>query len=210
MKSGTSPSPLPSPSPTRKVMLVAEPTRESAGALQFAISHVVLENDELILLAHVENPHSWRKTFSFLHRRSNLPSPTSSSSSSSNLKIEEGGDDNFLDAMINVCEIAHPKLCIRLEWIDNMDTKGKEKEKAKAILDKSHKLGADIIIIGQRRSISNALLGCKGPSSGLKTFDTAEYLIEKSKCTCVAVQKKGQNAGYILNSKTHQNFWLLA
>jgi hypothetical protein len=39
--------------------------------------------------------------------------------------------------------------------------------------------------------------------------DTAEYLIEKSKCTCVAVQKKGHN-GYLLNTKTHRNFWLLA
>ncbi|XP_065862951.1 uncharacterized protein [Euphorbia lathyris] len=195
MESGTSPT-------TRKVMLVAEPTRESAGAFQYAISHVVLEKDELILL-HVENPHSWRNTFSFLHRRSSLPSP----SSSSNLNIE--GEENFLEAMINVCEIAHPKLSIRTEWID-MDNKGKEKDRANAILDKSDKLGADIIIIGQKRSISTALLGYKRSSSGLKAFDTTEYLIEKSKCTCVAVQKKGQNAGYVLNSKTHRNFWLLA
>ncbi|WCJ24136.1 Adenine nucleotide alpha hydrolases-like superfamily protein [Euphorbia peplus] len=189
------------PSPTRKVMLVAEPTRESAGALQYAISHVVLENDVLILL-HVENPYSWRNTFSFL-RRSSL------SSTSSNQNMDGGGDDNnFLDAMINVCEIAHPKVSIRTEWID-MENKGKEKDKANAILDKSEKLGADIIIIGQKRSLSSALLGHRRPSSGLK-FDTAEYLIEKSKCTCVAVQKKGQNAGYVLNSKTHKNFWLLA
>jgi len=26
----------------------------------------------------------------------------------------------------------------------------------------------------------------------------------------VSVQKKGQNAGYLLNTKTHKNFWLLA
>lgn len=40
--------------------------------------------------------------------------------------------------------------------------------------------------------------------------DTAEYLIENSNCNCVGVQKKGQNAGYLLNTKTHKNFWLLA
>lgn len=39
---------------------------------------------------------------------------------------------------------------------------------------------------------------------------TAEFLIEHSKCLCVSVQKKGQNAGYLLNTKTHKNFWLLA
>ena len=39
---------------------------------------------------------------------------------------------------------------------------------------------------------------------------TVEFLIENSKCLCVSVQKKGQNAGYLLNTKTHRNFWLLA
>lgn len=41
-------------------------------------------------------------------------------------------------------------------------------------------------------------------------MDMVEYLIENSRCLCVGVQKKGQNAGYLLNSKTHKNFWLLA
>lgn len=44
----------------------------------------------------------------------------------------------------------------------------------------------------------------------LRGLDTAEYLIEHSKCTSVAVQKKGLNAGYLLNTKTQKNFWLLA
>ena len=39
---------------------------------------------------------------------------------------------------------------------------------------------------------------------------TAEFLIEHSKCLCVSVAKKGQKAGYLLNTKTHKNFWLLA
>jgi len=45
---------------------------------------------------------------------------------------------------------------------------------------------------------------------GMKAIDTAEYLIQNSTCTCVSVQRKGQNGGYVLNSKTHRNFWLLA
>lgn len=49
-----------------------------------------------------------------------------------------------------------------------------------------------------------------GSLRGTKGIDTAEYLIENSKCTCVGVQKKGQNAGFLLNTKTHKNFWLLA
>jgi len=45
---------------------------------------------------------------------------------------------------------------------------------------------------------------------GTRMTDLAEYLIENSKCTCVGVQKKGQNGGYLLNTKTYRNFWLLA
>lgn len=44
----------------------------------------------------------------------------------------------------------------------------------------------------------------------MKGNDIADYLIENSKCLCVGVQKKGQNGGYVLNTKTHKNFWLLA
>jgi len=42
--------------------------------------------------------------------------------------------------------------------------------------------------------------------SGTKGLDTAVYLIENSKCNCVAVQKRGQNAGYVLNTKNPQEF----
>ncbi|KAJ9182349.1 hypothetical protein P3X46_006353 [Hevea brasiliensis] len=186
--------------PGRKVMVVADPTRESAGALQYALSHVVLENDELILL-HVENPSSWRNAFSFL-RRSSL-----SSTSVPNL---EGGDVDFLEAMKQVCEVSQPRIRIRKEKVQ-MEAKLKDKDKANAILVSCNTLGVDLVIIGQRRSLSSALLGIKrSGSSGLKAFDTAEYLIENSKCTCVGVQKKGQNAGYLLNTKTQKNFWLLA
>ncbi|KAG6532266.1 hypothetical protein ZIOFF_006106 [Zingiber officinale] len=52
---------------------------------------------------------------------------------------------------------------------------------------------------------------CKiGGSLSSKGINTAEYLIQNSQCLCVGVQKKGQNTGYLLNTKTHRNFWLLA
>ncbi|KAL3577975.1 hypothetical protein D5086_019479 [Populus alba] len=142
-------------------MVVADPSRESAGALQYALSHVVVENDELILL-HVESSYSWWNTFSFRKIYSLPPGPMPNSS-------EGGGgvgEGDFLEAM------------------------------------------------RQRRGFSTAILGTSryklSGGSGTKGLDTAEYLIENSKCTCVAVQKRGQNAGYVLNTKTHKNFWLLA
>ncbi|KAK2643776.1 hypothetical protein Ddye_018971 [Dipteronia dyeriana] len=205
--------------PVRKVMVVADASRESAGALQYALSHVVVEKDELILI-HVENPNSWKIPLitSFLRR----PSLTSSSAttsaaaalSSSSAAASEGaqqqqqGDQvDFLEEMKRVCEVAQPKVRVRTSKVQIMESTNK----AAAILSQTEVLGVDLLVIGQRRSISNVLLGRPGmPLIGTKTIDTAEYLIENSKCTCVGVLRKGQNAGYLLNTKTHRNFWLLA
>ncbi|EOA18244.1 hypothetical protein CARUB_v10006736mg [Capsella rubella] len=210
---------------SRKIMVIADPTRESAAALQYALSHAVLEQDELILV-HVESTGggSWKNAFSSFLR---LPSSISSSSSGSStpaasigtatgsnaaavsaLASEIGqGDGNFLEQMKRICEIAQPKVRVHTECI------GIDGIKATGILLHGDKLGVDVIIIGQRRTISSSLLGTRRPGGSLrgsKGVDTAEYLIENSKCTCVGVQKKGQNGGYVLNTKTHKNFWLLA
>ncbi|KAK9289245.1 hypothetical protein L1049_017721 [Liquidambar formosana] len=194
--------------PTRKVMVVVDPTRESAAALQWALYHAVLERDELILL-HLENPTSWRSrsTFSFFKRYSQPPTSAASSTSSSE-GGGGGGDLDFLEQMKRACEVAQPKVRVHIERVDM-----EGKDKAAIILAQSMVLSVDLLIIGQRRSLSAAILGSRrngGSAKGSRTLDTAEYLIEHSKCTCIAVQKKGQNAGFLLNSKTHKNFWMLA
>nr|GMD77244.1 Universal stress protein [Ipomoea batatas] len=113
----------------------------------------------------------------------------------------------FLEALKRACEIAQPKSIVQTERVAMMDGK----DKGSIILSHSAKLGIDLLIIGQKRTLSHAILGCDRNMSGsLRGQDTAEYLIENSKCTCVGVQRKGQNAGYILNTKIQKNFWLLA
>lgn len=135
--------------PPRRVMVVADPTRESAGALQYALSHAVLEEDELILL-HVENPGSWRNTFSTLLRRPNLPAISTSSTGLEG----SSGEVDFLEEMRYACKLAQPKVFVRLERIPM-----EGKEKAATILSQSKALGVDILVIGQRRSLSSAILG---------------------------------------------------
>ncbi|KAL4271683.1 hypothetical protein GQ457_13G026380 [Hibiscus cannabinus] len=191
-------------SPSRNVMVVADPTPQSAAALQYALSHALVERDKLILF-HIENPNSWRNTLSMLLRRPNhyaVSAPNFVPDGASNTETD------FLDQMKRVCEVAQPKIDVRVEKTD-MDGK----DKATIILSKSKALGIDLIIIGQKRSLSSVILGYKrqnGSVKAAKPIDTADYLIENSQCTCVGVQKKGQNGGYVINSKTHKNFWLLA
>ncbi|KAK8511225.1 hypothetical protein V6N13_013644 [Hibiscus sabdariffa] len=197
--------------PARKVLVVADPTPHSAAALQYALSHALLEQDELILF-HVENQSTWKNTLSTFLRRPSLASGSGAGVSTMAPNIvpdwaSTSNEVNFLDQMKYACEIAQPNIPVRIEKTD-MDGK----DKANVILSKSKDLGIDLIIIGQKRSLSSALLGYKKPSGNTKAsklLDTVEYLIENSPCTCVGVQKKG-NGGYVLNSKTQKNFWLLA
>ncbi|CAN4091031.1 unnamed protein product [Withania somnifera] len=218
---------------TRKIMVVAEPTRESAAALlQYTLSHAVAENDTLILL-QVGNPNAWRNILGALIKkplpngyilvhlpiwwRKLIASLSPPSSAASNTAAAEGGsvkgnagkrNMDFLETMKHACEVAQPKIKVCTETVD-MD--GNAKEKASIFLAKSASLDIDILVISQRKSLSNVILLPKKSVSvrGLG-LDMAEYLIDNSKCTCVAVQKKGQKAGYLLNTNTHRNFWLSA
>lgn len=136
-------------SSARKVMVVAEPTRESAVALQYALSHAVFEQDELVLL-HVENPNSWRNTFTTFLRR-----PGAGSSSTMGCSDGGGGDGDFVEEMKHACKAAQPKLRVRVEMVEILEGK----DKAGVILFQSMLLGIDLIVIGQRRSLSTAILG---------------------------------------------------
>ncbi|KAK8548687.1 hypothetical protein V6N12_061595 [Hibiscus sabdariffa] len=136
--------------PSRNVMVVADPTPQSAAALQYALSHALVERDKLILF-HIENPNSWRNTISMLLRRPNhnaVSAPNFVPDGASNTETD------FLDQMKRVCEIAQPKIDVRVEKTD-MDGK----DKATIILSKSKALGIDLIIIGQKRSLSSVILG---------------------------------------------------
>ncbi|KAG0454433.1 hypothetical protein HPP92_025737 [Vanilla planifolia] len=116
-----------------------------------------------------------------------------------------GGDYDFLEAMRLACEAAHPRVRVQIERVEMEGG-----DKAQTILSQTKMLGIDLLVIGQRRPPSS-FLGCKlSGSTQCKGQDLAQFLIEHCKCLCVGVQKKGQNAGYLLNTKTHKNFWLLA
>lgn len=140
--------------PARKVMVVADPTRESAGALQYALSHVLLEQDELILI-HVDNPNAWKNPFAtFLRRPSNSSSNGAATLSSSSEGVAAQGDVDFLEEMKQACEVAQPKLRVHTAKVQLESS-----TKASVILSQTKILGIDLLVIGQRRSLSNAILG---------------------------------------------------
>ncbi|KAL6195476.1 hypothetical protein ACLB2K_031095 [Fragaria x ananassa] len=208
--------------PAKTVLVVADPNRESSSALQYVLSHSVLDHDELILF-HVENPSNWIHAFHFntflkippanagVHAMS---SDHGSGSGTANLEKGTAVKD-FLEEMKKECNRTKPKLNVRIERV----AFEAGRDRANTILHHSEVLGVDIVVIGQKRSLfAKGHLGSYtwprpgGRSSGSssKGINTAEYLIENCKCTCVGVQKKALAGGYVLNSKTHKNFGLLA
>lgn len=151
----------------RRVMVVAEPTRESASALQYALSHGVVEQDELILL-YIENPTSWKNTFSTFFRSHSVGNGSASSlfigangiGSSCNNNTGGGGggggaDVDFLEEMKKACETARPKVRVRTTKTDLEGCR----DKASVILGQCKLHGVDVLIIGQRRSLATAILG---------------------------------------------------
>ncbi|GKB88566.1 adenine nucleotide alpha hydrolases-like superfamily protein [Tanacetum coccineum] len=197
----------------RKIMVVAEPTRESAAALHYVLSHVIFENDILYLL-HVENPTFWKNRIScFMIQSLSASSSSSSSHTTASRGVVGGhiggdggcvgGNVDFLNQMKSACEIMHPRLKVKALKVET-----DARDKAYAIMAQTKVHGIDLLVIGKRQSLSNAIL--RQRRNGSIRGDTAEYLVEHSKCTCVAVQRKGQTGGYLLHTKTQRNYWLLA
>ncbi|TVU30456.1 hypothetical protein EJB05_22081 [Eragrostis curvula] len=189
----------------RLVMIIADPGRESAAAMEWALSHAVVEGDDILLL-HVNMPYPYNGA-------AGGPSRTGSGGSSgSPLAVLLGAGatdagDQFMEAMRAACRARHPRARVHAERVEPA-TEGRE-AKAQTILAESQRRGVELLVIGHRRVSS--FLGLRSASGSSRGHDsTAEFLIEHSKCLCVSVQKKGQNAGYLLNTKTHKNFWLLA
>ncbi|XXG61791.1 hypothetical protein AAC387_Pa05g0313 [Persea americana] len=183
--------------PLKKVMVVAEPGRESAGALDWAISHALVEHDELILLQMEQSSILKRSALSAFLRRPSLAAVTAAM-----VAMEEavgggggGGENQYLEEMKKKCEKAKPKVRVQ---IARAEVEGKDR--ASAIISQTKLFSVDVLVVGQRRYFLGR------PYNGL---DTAEYLIENSVCPCVGVQKK-HSGGYLLNTKTRKNFWLLA
>uniref|UniRef100_A0A0E0M8E3 UspA domain-containing protein n=1 Tax=Oryza punctata TaxID=4537 RepID=A0A0E0M8E3_ORYPU len=189
----------------RLVMIIADPGRESTAAMEWALSHAIAEGDGILLL-HVNMPPNSAGAG---------PSRTGSGGSSGSSgpltallgAAGAAGDADFMETMSAACKSRHPRARVRALRVEPA-TEGRE-AKAQTILAESQRRGVELLVIGHRRVSS--FLGLRSPSGSSRAHDsTAEFLIEHSKCVCVSVQKKGQNAGYLLNTKTHKNFWLLA
>ncbi|KAL6893491.1 hypothetical protein ACP4OV_007589 [Aristida adscensionis] len=182
----------------RRVMVVADGRRraEAADALQWALAQAVRSNDTVVLLAVVK--------------------PAAGDAGDSCVKISRTRCYQHLDAMRKLCESTRPEVKVETCAVQ-------AEERAPAVVEAARQHGVSLLVLAQRRrrAVTRWLLlqtlwlrrwgrrrRQRGGGGG-STTTTVEYCIEHAPCVALGVRRRS-SGGYLLSSKRHKDFWLLA
>ncbi|KAJ4961253.1 hypothetical protein NE237_021163 [Protea cynaroides] len=172
------------PSPGRKIMIVVDSTVEAKVAVQWTLSHSVQSQDTIVLLHVTSKPAS------------KLGVESKRAISSRAYEI--------LFSMKNMCHMKSPEVQVEVVLVEG-------KEKGPIIVQEAKKHGVSLLVLGQKkRSMTWRLLmmwgGHKVGGGG-----AVEYCIQNSPCMAIAVRRKNRRlGGYLITTKRHKDFWLLA
>ncbi|XP_021633838.2 uncharacterized protein LOC110630634 [Manihot esculenta] len=166
-----------------KVMVLVDFSPEAKGALEWALSHTVQSQDTIVLL-YVGKPSNFSKGPECKLK--------------GNLRAYE-----LLHSMKNVCQRKRPGVQVEVAISEG-------KEKGPMVVEEAKQQRVSLLVLGQRkRSIIwrlKKLWRGQGKGGG-----AVEYCIQKSSCMTIAVRRKGKKlGGYLITTKRHKNFWLLA
>ncbi|GFY85664.1 adenine nucleotide alpha hydrolases-like superfamily protein [Actinidia rufa] len=164
----------------KRVMVVVESSVEAKGALQWALSHTVQSQDTVVLL-HVAKPSKYGVN-------------------SSRQKAYE-----LLCSMKDTCQVRMPGVHVEIVVVE-----GKEKQKGPTIVAEAKQQQVSLLVLGQRKQSMVWRLRAiwRGKQTRSRVVD---YCIQNANCMTIAVRRKSRKyGGYLINTKRHKNFWLLA
>ncbi|KAJ6689768.1 hypothetical protein OIU85_006112 [Salix viminalis] len=169
----------------RKIMVVVDSSIEAKGALQWALSHNVQSQDLLILL-HVTKAFSKQATGTRTHKERGDP------------RARE-----LVKSAKTLCQMKRPEVQVEIAVAEG-------KEKGPLIVEEAKKHGAELLVLGQKkRSMTRRLIMMW--ASNRVTGGAVEYCIQNADCMAVAVRRKSKkHGGYLITTKRHKDFWLLA
>ncbi|CAN6477872.1 unnamed protein product [Victoria cruziana] len=176
----------------RRVVIVVDPGKagaETKSAVQWALTHAVNANDTVLLLCVCK------------------PTAAGNAGPKRSMARVHAKENDMLQSMRNLCRARHPQVEVQTSLVEG-------KEKGPTIVGEAKKQEASLLILGQRkRSLTWSLLlswaGERMSSKG--SVGVVEYCIQHAHCMALGVRKKGGNVGgYILTTKKHKDFWLLA
>ncbi|KAK8938199.1 hypothetical protein KSP40_PGU022138 [Platanthera guangdongensis] len=86
------------------------------------------------------------------------------------------------------------------------------KERGPAIVEEARKQGASLLVLGQKKRSMTRRLLMVWAGAGMTTAGVVEYCVHNSSCMTLAVRRKGRrgDAGYLITTRRHKDFWLLA
>ncbi|KAL6525086.1 hypothetical protein OROMI_030679 [Orobanche minor] len=165
----------------KRVMVVVDESSHSKHAMMWALTHVANNGDFLTLL-HI------------------LPSSSSSSSSSSCKKGSEDISPHYLAATLgSLCNACKPQV-----EVEALVIKG---PKMATVMSQVKKLEVSVLVLGQKQP--SPFLSCLFLKSSTEEF--VEQCINSLECLTIGVRKQSTGVGgYLISTKWHKNFWLLA
>uniref|UniRef100_A0A7C9ABD8 UspA domain-containing protein n=1 Tax=Opuntia streptacantha TaxID=393608 RepID=A0A7C9ABD8_OPUST len=171
----------------RKIMVVVDPSAEAKGALQWVLTHTVQSHDIIILLYVAK-----LKTKQGDEETSTKMSP----------KVFE-----LLHSMKKTCQARKPEVEVEVKMVEG-------KEKGPTIVEEAKKQGVSLLVLGQKKQSTTWRLlwmwaGGKVTVAG--GGGVVEYCIQNAECMALAVRRKSKKVGgYLITTKRHKDFWLLA
>ncbi|KAK1427242.1 hypothetical protein QVD17_15925 [Tagetes erecta] len=164
-----------------KVMVVVDSSSESKGALQWALDHTV-QNQDTIILLYV--------------------------ATATKLGCKPSGEFNqrayeHLCAMKKNLQIKRPEVKVEIEVRQG-------KEKGPTIVEAAKQERVSLLVLGQRKQ--SMIWRIRTMWAGMRSKTrVVDYCIQNANCMTIAVRRKNKrHGGYLITTKRHKNFWLLA
>lgn len=162
-------------------MVVVDDSLDANCALQWALSHTVHCQDTIILLYVSKISKEGEKANSEINQRAH----------------------ELLCSMKNMCQTRKPGVQVEIVVQEG-------KEKGPVIVEEAKQHKVSLLVLGQRkRSIMWRVLRIWSRKNSRSRV--VEHCIQKANCMTIAVRRKNSKyGGYLITTKRHKNFWLLA
>ncbi|KAI4326580.1 hypothetical protein MLD38_031880 [Melastoma candidum] len=173
-----------------KVMVLIDSSTEAKSALEWTLSHVVQSQDVVVLLLLLHVVHK----------------PSQKSEEKLNPR-----DVGLLQSMRNLCQLRRPGVRVEVSMAE-----AEGKEKGPAIVQEAKRRAVTLLVVGQRRRsvVRRVLLRWSRVRRWFgrgRAVGVAEYCIQNAGCMTIGVRRKNKKqGGYLITTKRHKNFWLLA
>ncbi|KAJ1412114.1 UspA [Sesbania bispinosa] len=169
----------------RKIMIVVDSSLEAKGAVQWALTHTV-QNQDTIVLLHVLKPSNSKQAIDEASSKEIAPKAYELASS-----------------FKNMCHVKRPEVQIEIAVIEG-------KEKGPKIVEEAKKQGVALLVLGQKKRSTTWRLLMMWAGHRV-SGGVVEYCIQNAHCMAIAVRRKGKKiGGYMITTKRHKDFWLLA